>query len=59
VHGLDHPVLLDHTGEYARRLGVHGVPMNILVDQRGMVRAVGATTPEEIRAALTTLFTGP
>jgi predicted DsbA family dithiol-disulfide isomerase len=52
-------VLLDHTGEYARRLGVHGVPMNILVDQRGMVRAVGATTPDELRAALTTLFTGP
>ena len=52
-------MLLDHTGEYARRLGVHGVPMNILVDQRGMVCAVGATTPDEIRAALTTLFTGP
>jgi predicted DsbA family dithiol-disulfide isomerase len=59
VHGLDHPVLLDHTGEYARRLGVHGVPMNILIDQGGAVRAVGATTPDEIRAALATLFTAP
>jgi hypothetical protein len=33
--------------------------MNILIDQDGFVRAVGATTPDEIRAALATLFTAP
>jgi hypothetical protein len=48
VWGLEGTVLLDQTGEYAARLGIRGVPCNVIVDARGMVRTVGATTPGEL-----------
>jgi hypothetical protein len=41
-------VLLDESGAYARELGVRGVPTNVFVDASGVVRHVGATTPEEL-----------
>ena len=56
VHKIKGPVLLDVTGEYIGRLGVRGVPMNIVVDKNGIVQAVGTTTPDEIRATLTKLL---
>jgi hypothetical protein len=49
--GIDATVLLDETAEYARMLGIRGVPTNVFVDERGIVRAVGATTSEELLAA--------
>nr|BFD80957.1 hypothetical protein StreXyl84_03580 [Streptomyces sp. Xyl84] len=49
-------VLLDGTGEYAARLGIRGVPTNVLVDGRGVVRAVGGTTPAELHAAVEALL---
>lgn len=58
VHGVDGTVLLDETGEYAERLAVRGVPTNVLVDQDGIVRAVGATSPKDLTAALSELI-GP
>jgi hypothetical protein len=45
-------VLLDGTGEYAARLGIRGVPTNVLVDAHGVVRTVGGTTPDELDAAV-------
>ena len=50
--GIGGTVLLDETAEYARSLGVRGVPTNIFVDAEGIVRAVGATTPQELRSEL-------
>jgi hypothetical protein len=50
--GIDGPVLLDEHGEYARQLGVRGVPTNLLVDSAGTVRAFGAGNPDELRAAV-------
>ncbi len=58
VHGIGGTVLLDESGEYAEQLGIRGVPMNVLVDRDGVVRQVGATTPDEIRKSLTNLFLG-
>ncbi len=52
IYGLDGPVLIDDDGSYIARLGVRGVPANVVVDQDGIVRAVGATSPDELRAAI-------
>ena len=46
--GLQATVLLDETAAYARSLGVRGVPTDVFVDEGGMVRAVGATGPQEL-----------
>ncbi|HET9721095.1 MAG TPA: hypothetical protein VFP55_13525 [Solirubrobacteraceae bacterium] len=46
--GLEGTVLLDETAEYARQLGVRGVPTNVFVDQAGVVRAFGASTFDDL-----------
>jgi hypothetical protein len=46
--GIEATVLLDETAAYARTLGVRGVPTDVFVDERGLVRAVGATGAEEL-----------
>lgn len=56
IHKLQCPVLLDTEGEYMTRLGLRGVPINILVNKKGIVKAVGMTTPDEVRATLTKLL---
>lgn len=56
VHKIQGPVLLDATSEYINRLGLRGVPNNVVVDKHGIVQAVGTTTPDEIRATLTKLL---
>lgn len=56
VHGIAGPVLLDESGDYIARLGLRGVPANLIVDEHGVVRAVGVTTPQEILRTLTELF---
>ena len=56
IHNIQGPVLLDATGEYITRLGLRGVPVNIVVNKRGIVQAVGTTTPDEVRATLTKLL---
>ncbi len=50
------PVLLDESGDYAAALGITGVPTNVLVDARGIVRAVGAVTPAELEQAVADLL---
>ena len=56
IHKLVCPILLDEEGEYMRRLGLRGVPINIVVNKKGIVKAVGMTTPDEVRATLTKLL---
>lgn len=56
VWGLEGTILLDETGQYAARLGIRGVPCNVVVDAQGLVRAVGATTPEELSQAVNSLL---
>jgi protein-disulfide isomerase len=50
--GLKGTVLLDETGEYARSLGVRGVPTNIVVDADGVVRAFGVSRLDELDRAI-------
>ena len=52
-------MLLDETGEYAQELRIPGVPTNVLVDARGVVRAVGASAPDELYAAADELLASP
>jgi len=56
--GVESTVLLDETGEYARSLGVRGVPTNVLVDAAGIVRAFGAGNPDELDAGVDELLRG-
>jgi hypothetical protein len=58
VWGVGGAVLLDETGEYAAGLGIRGVPTNVLVGEDGVVRAVGATAPGELNAAVDALLDG-
>jgi AhpC/TSA family len=41
-------VLLDESGDYARALGIRGVPTNVVVDSTGIVRAFGASDPRQL-----------
>lgn len=50
--GLKGTVLLDETGEYARSLGVRGVPTNLVVDEKGTVRAHGGSRLDELERAI-------
>ncbi|MCO8301451.1 hypothetical protein NI939_01415 [Streptomyces sp. RKCA-744] len=56
VWNVEGPLLLDETGDYAARLGITGVPTNVLVDDNGIVRAVGAVTPAELERAVADLL---
>jgi hypothetical protein len=54
--GVEGTVLLDEDGEYAKLLGVRGVPTNVLVDETGTVRAFGAGNPDELHARVDELL---
>lgn len=56
LYGVTGTVLVDETGEYAAALGIRGVPMNVFVDERGEAVEVGATTPDELKVAITRLL---
>ena len=56
IHQIEGPVLLDADGEYVTRLGIRGVPHNVVVNKSGIVQSVGTTTPAEVRATLTKLL---
>jgi hypothetical protein len=53
--GFQGTILLDETGDFAREVGVRGIPTNVVVDRDGVVRIVGATRFGELEAALDTL----
>jgi protein-disulfide isomerase len=54
--GIKGTILLDETAQYARSLGVRGVPTNILVDADGIVRNVGLVKIDELHAAVDSLL---
>jgi hypothetical protein len=54
--GVESTVLLDEAGEYAKLLGVRGVPTNVLVDATGTVHAVGVSNPEDLDASVDELL---
>ena len=56
--GVEGTILLDETAEYARSLGVRGVPTNILVDADGTVVDVGLVRIDELEAAVERLTRG-
>ncbi|HET7407768.1 MAG TPA: thioredoxin fold domain-containing protein [Mycobacteriales bacterium] len=56
IYGVEGTVLIDETGDYAAALGIRGVPMNVFVDTDGTAVEVGATTPDELKAAITRLL---
>lgn len=58
IYGLTAPLTVDDGG-YMKSLGLSGVPMNVLVDETGVVRGVGFTTPEEFEDALPLLGLPP
>ena len=54
--GINGPILVDESAEYARSLGVRGVPTNILVDGDGIVRGFGLVRLDELEAAVAELI---
>jgi len=54
--GIDGTVLVDEAGEYAKALGIRGVPTNVLVDAAGTVRTIGAGNPDDLYAAVEALL---
>jgi predicted DsbA family dithiol-disulfide isomerase len=50
--GIEGTVLLDESGDYARSLGVRGVPTNLVVDADGTVRAFGVSRLDELYRAI-------
>ena len=54
--GIEGTILVDETAEYAKQLGIRGVPTNVLVDEHGIVREVGATELDELYAAVERLL---
>ena len=57
--GLKGTILLDETGDYARSLGVRGVPHNIVVDTDGTVRASGVSRLDELHSAIDSMLQTP
>lgn len=56
--GVEGPVLVDEDEQMVHRLGIRGVPTNVLVDDDGTITCVGASTPVELEAAVLRLL-GP
>ena len=53
---IEGPVLLDESAEYARQLGIRGVPTNVLVDGGGAVRAIGLSDPDVLTVEVESLI---
>jgi hypothetical protein len=56
--GIDGPILVDENAEYARSLGIRGVPTNLLVDGDGIVRGFGLVRLDELEEAVAELLAG-
>lgn len=56
IHNVQGTVLLDAQADYISQLGLRGVPINVVVNKKGIVQAVGTTTPDEVKKTLTKLL---
>jgi len=56
IHGVKGTTLVDEDNAYSEVLGLRGVPMNVVMDKKGIIRAFGMTSPDEVRATLTQLM---
>lgn len=56
IHNINGTVLIDEGNEYINRLGINGVPFNLVVDRKGIIKAAGMTTPDEVKATLMRLL---
>jgi hypothetical protein len=54
--GIEGTVLVDESGELVDRLGIRGVPTNVLVDEVGTITHIGASTPHELELAVRRLL---
>lgn len=57
--GLKGTILVDETADYARSLGVRGVPTNVVVDADGTVRAFGVSRLDELHSAIDSMLGRP
>lgn len=53
--GIEGTILVDETADYAKQLGIRGVPTNVLVDADGTVVDVGLVRIDELEAAVARL----
>jgi len=56
VHGVNGPVAMDEDAAYANQLGVRGIPINVIVDKKGIIRSFGVTSPDEVKSTLMRLM---
>jgi hypothetical protein len=56
--GVQGTVLVDEQGLLVDALGIRGVPTNVLVDADGTITCIGASTPDQLEAAVGELL-GP
>ena len=54
--GVEGTILLDPDASYAQKLGIRGVPTNVLVDSDGTVVDVGLVRIDELEAAVERLI---
>ena len=52
IWGIEGTILLDVAADYARELGIRGVPTNVLVDSDGTVVDVGLVRLDQLEAAI-------
>jgi protein-disulfide isomerase len=53
--GIEGTILVDETADYAKQLGIRGVPTNVLVDADGTIVDVGLVRIDELEAAVARL----
>jgi peroxiredoxin len=59
-HHIEYPVLLDGDGSVSRRYGLIGMPMNVIVDRKGVVSTLKyGVVDAQMMAALTAMGEGP
>lgn len=56
IHNINGTVLIDTDNKYVNQLGITGVPFNLVVDKKGIIRAAGMTTPDEVKSTLMRLL---
>lgn len=48
TYHLTYPIVMDTGSVYLKKLGLAGIPTNVVIDRAGIIRVVGATDPDEL-----------